>query len=235
MTDAFNLAIQYEANKSERIAAASTGLTDQWEVVTIDTDGVYARQVGSGGDGHLITVLKGVRVSLGDTVAMVKVWGRWVAIGSISGSAGAFTLLQSEPILIPPIIRDSTSLANGWSGTTDLSSLRHTVRDLDPGAVYLVRADAGMYLTSASASTRVAAGVRIGFASDTESVGEPQFGAGHRSTAPQWCRARFERIVSSVSELQVTGRAYASATGAHTIGDADLHISITPLATAGRI
>lgn len=232
---ALDAAVAYRTNRDQR-TRAMTVQTDVWTVTGIDDDGrILARPTITSGEGTRTPAIDGVRCQEGDEVIVQKVGGRWIITGALTGQAGGAVLIHGEPIIVPPFVRDSDGASNTWgtpNATVDFSSLRTTVNDLDPATTYLVSADAGAYLTSASSGVKVRMGVRIGYASDPDSFGD--FGAGHRSTSPQWTRAFHERVVSGVASIQVTGRATASAVGSHTIGDADLNIRIVPLILTGR-
>lgn len=208
------------------------GLLDIWEVTDIDGGSIYARPVHEPETmPRAVIAIAGLRAGLGDEIMIAKVGGQPFAIGATRTSSPGYSMLQATPIIVPTHLRTGDA---GWTSTTDFASLRVTVHDLDPGISYLVSATAGAYLTSASASTKVGMGVRIGFASDPNSTGTPEWGAGHQNITPTWATATFHRVVSSVASIQVTARGYSTASGAHTIGDGQVDITITPLHTAGR-
>lgn len=212
---------------------AVSALFDIWIVTDTENGHIYARPLHvEDAAPQRVSTLSGVRLLLGDEILVANVAKRWVSLGSIRSVLAGFSLLQATPIIVDPAYRTGTS---GWTATTDFSSLRKTVYDLDPGMSYLVEATASAYLASASASTKVGMGVRIGFASDTSSTGNPEWGPGHQNTTPTWSSATYRRVVSSVTSVQVTGRAFATASGSHSIGDGQVDISITPLFTAGRV
>jgi hypothetical protein len=240
MSTALPLAIQYHKNEEDRRRAQIGRMDDIWVVAGFVEDEVLARPFVSPDATPVIVPRMGhVRCNIDDQVWVRKNGGQWWIAGNMSSDAGLTGLILGEPIIVPTFIRNADALSNTWgtpNATVDFASLRTTVTDLDPSMTYLVTADAEAYLTPAVGTTKVAMGVRIGFASDPDSISavEP-FGAGHRNTVPTLAHARFERIVSGVFSIQVTGRGYSSVVGSHTIGDAALHIRLVPMLISGRI
>ena len=234
------LSVQYAVNERAKLLTALASLVDVYVVAGFDeNDRVLARPLTSP-DATPVAVptVAGVRCDLGDEVLVQRVAGMWWITGVLTGGGPVPGLIHGEPIIVPPFIRDSTSLSNIWgtpNAVVDFASLRTTVAGLDPGITYLVTAEAEAYLSAAVGTTKVAMGVRIGFASDPGSIGAPAFGAGHTNTTPTLARARVERVVSGVTEIQITGRGYSSAVGSHTIGDGALYARLVPLVVAGRM
>ena len=221
------------AQEHTRLQSVANGVLDVWVVTDFDGSYVTARPVHDADAlPQRVAFLSGIRVGLGDEVLIGRVAGQPVIIGATRSENEGFGLIQATPILVPATQRSGNG---AWTATTDLASLRTTVFDLDPGASYLVTATCGAYLTSASSGTKVGMGVRIGFASDPDSTATPEWGPGHQNTVPTWATFTMQRIVSSITSIQATGRAWASASGNHSIGDGQLDLTITPLYTAGRV
>lgn len=239
--DLRSLAIQYHKNDEERRVAQLSSLDDVYRVEGFDEQNrIIARPLyPETATPTVLNAFAGLRCDIGDEIAVHRIWGEWWAIGRMSGSGSVPSLIHGAPIIVPPFIRDADAASSNTWGTpnavVDFASLRSTITDLDSATSYLVEADAEAYLSAASSATKVALGVRIGFASDPDSVGLPQFGAGHHQTSPTLTRARFARVVSGVFSIEVTGRGYSSAVGSHTIGDGALYTRIVPLIMTGGI
>lgn len=230
---ALHKALELQQIGEKKIAGAAGGLFDVLVVTDVSVDGVWARPVvPAGAAPRKVAAIAGIRILLGDEVVVARVGGQEFILGAIRSEAGAFSSLQATPILVPSVVRSGNAT---WVGPTDFSSLRVTIPNLDPGTVYLVEATAGAYLTPSAGGVKVGMGVRIGYASDTASVGSPEWGPGHANTVPTWATARSQRLVGSTTSVQVTGRGWSSAAGSNTIGDGSLDVIITPLYTAGRI
>lgn len=229
-------AIALQVHSEEGRRAIRDGIFDVWVVTDVENGYVYANAIHSeDAVQQRVSVMAGIRCLLGDEVVVARVGGSWVVIGCLRTSSTGFSMLQAEPIIVPSVKRTGNTTWGNVTLPVEMASLRATIPNLDPGMTYMISARGTAYLTSASTGTRVALGMRVGYPGDPQSVDTSQWGPGHQLTTPTLAFASFKRVVSSVTEMQVTVRGWASALGNHTVGDGQLDVDITPLYVAGRI